>query len=118
MTLREEVEEIMSEYKESTGNFWKPTKKDEFIEGLLINKESHVGQNDSNVYYIEQLDGHEVVQLWGTTILDQRMIPVKIGQQVKITYKGLGEKGKGGKQAPHIWKVEYKDPEVDEIFTK
>jgi hypothetical protein len=37
------------------------------------------------------------------------MIPVKIGQQVRITYKGLGEKGKGGKQAPHIWKVEYKD---------
>lgn len=103
----------MSGYKESTGNFWKPAKKEEFVEGLYINKETEVGENKSNIYYIEQLTDHTVVQLWGTTILDQRMIPVKLGQQVKITYKGLGEKGKGGKQAPHIWKVEYKD--VDDM---
>lgn len=101
----------MSDYRESTGAFWKPTKKDESIEGLYINKETEVGENKSNIYYIERLDNHEMVQLWGTTILDQRMIPVKIGQQVLITYKGLGEKGKGGKHAPHIWKVEYKDPD-------
>jgi hypothetical protein len=110
----------MSDYKESTGNFWKPTKKGEKVEGLYINKETEVGTNKSNIYYIERLSDNEVVQLWGTTILDQRMIPVKIGQQVLITYKGLGEKGKGGKQAPHIWKVEYKDVEnesasVDDI---
>ncbi len=98
----------MSEYKESTGNFWKPTQKGESVEGLYINKETDVGSNKANIYYFEKLKDHEVVQLWGTTILDQRMIPVKIGQQVLITYKGLGEKGKG-KNAPHIWKVEYKD---------
>ena len=102
-------------YKESTGNFWKPEKVEEFVEGLYINKEVHVGQNDSNIYYIEKLEDHEVIQIWGTTILDQRMMPVKIGQQVKITYKGLGEKGKGGKQAPHIWKVEYGTPDIEGI---
>ena len=105
----------MSEYKISSGNFWKPTKEGETLEGLYINKQEHVGTNDSNLYYIEKLEDNEVVQLWGTTVLDQRMMPVKIGQQVKITYKGLGEKGKGGKQAPHIWKVEYKDVDIDEI---
>lgn len=99
----------MSDYKESTGEFWKPTKEGEMIEGLYINKEEHVGQNDSNIYTFETLPKHNVVQVWGTTILDNRMTPVKIGQQVRLTYKGLGEKGKGGKQAPHIWKVEYKD---------
>lgn len=105
----------MNKYRESVGNFWKPTKEGETLEGLYINKESNVGQNSSNIYYIEKLEGHEVVQIWGTTVLDQRMIPVKIGQQVRITYKGLGEKGKGGKQAPHIWKVEYKDVDTDEM---
>jgi len=103
----------MSEYKESTGNVWKPKKAEDAVEGLYIQKAEHVGQNDSNIYYIETLPDHEVVQIWGTTILDQRMIPVKIGQQVRITYKGLGEKGKGGKQAPHIWKVEYKDADTE-----
>jgi len=99
----------VSEYKISEGSFWKPTKEGEVVEGLYINKETEVGENKSNIYYIERLSDHEIIQIWGTTILDQRMIPVRIGQQVRITYKGLGEKGKGGKQAPHIWKVEYKD---------
>lgn len=102
----------MSEYKESTGNFWKPTKEEDFVEGLYVNKEENVGQNSSNIYYIEQLKDHEMIQIWGTTILDQRMAPVKVGQQVRITYKGKGEK-KGGKQAPHIWKVEYKDADIE-----
>ena len=99
------------DYKESTGNFWKPEKIDDSIEGLYTAKEENVGQNDSNMYYVERLDNHEVIQIWGSTVLDQRMIPVKVGQQVRITYKGLGEKGKGGKQAPKLWKVEYKDLE-------
>jgi len=104
----------MSEYKESTGAFWKPVKEGEQLEGLYVNKESNVGPNSSNIYYFEKLDTHEIMQVWGTTILDMRMIPVKIGQQVLITYKGLGQKGKG-KQAPHIWKVEYKDIDLEDI---
>jgi len=99
----------MTNWKESTGNVWKPTKEGDSVMGLYIQKAEHVGQNDSNIYYIETLPDHENIQIWGTTILDQRMIPVKIGQQVRISYKGLGIKGKGGKQAPHIWKVEYAD---------
>jgi len=99
------------DYKESTGNFWKPTEKGEVLEGLYTAKEEHVGQNDSSMYYFELLKNHDILQLWGSTVLDQRMIPVKIGQQVRITYEGLGEKGKGGKQAPKLWKVEYKDLE-------
>jgi len=101
-------------YKESTGNFWTPKKEGETLEGLYINKESNVGPNKSNIYYFEKLEDHESIQVWGTTILDQRMMPVKIGQQVLITYKGLGEKGKG-KNAPHIWKVEYGDVDADDI---
>ena len=106
---------INLQYKESTGAFWKPTKAEEFVEGIYLNKESNVGQNASNIYYIEQLTDKSVIQIWGTTILDQRMAPVKFGHQVKITYKGLGEKGKGGKQAPHIWKVEYGEPDISTL---
>lgn len=101
----------MSKYKEATGNFWKPEKEEEFIEGLLTKVEENVGANNSRVYHIETLEDHINTKLWGTTILDNRMDEVKVGQQVKITYKGRGKKV-GGKQAPHIWKVEYKDVEA------
>jgi hypothetical protein len=100
-------------YRELIGSFWKPQKDGDQVEGLYINKEEHVGQNDSKLYSIERLDNHEIVQIWGTTVLDNRMSLAKIGQQLKITYKGLGQKGKGGKQAPHIWKVEVEDDIVE-----
>lgn len=106
-------------YKTSEGNFWKPEKKGESVEGLYINKDENVGENNSNIYFIEQLKDNEVIQIWGTTILDNRMRIVKIGQQVKITYEGKAEKGSKGKQAPHLWKVQYKNVETDiEDFAK
>lgn len=108
----------MSDYKVSEGNYWKPKEKGEQLEGLLINKEDHVGMNDSWLYTIEELETNDVKQVWGTTVLDMRMLPIKIGQQVRITYEGLGEKGKGGKQAPHIWKVEYKDADIQSASEK
>src|SRR4030043_2274036 len=114
-------------YRESSGAFWKPATKDEFVEGIYLNKETGVGPNKSNVYYIEKLEDKSLVQIWGSTILDMRMIPVTFGQQVKITYKGVAEKGGRGKNKPLLWKVEYGDAdtiektaskEIDEIIDK
>lgn len=101
----------MSDWKEATGNTWKPKKDGDSIQGLLSRVEFNVGPNGSTMYHIEQ-DDNSIIRAWGSTILDQRMSEVKVGKLVKITYKGLGEKGKGGKQAPKIFKVEYKDPEA------
>lgn len=96
-------------YKEATGNTWKPEKDGDFVEGLLTKVESNVGPNESMMYHIEQLGSGDMINVWGAAILDTRMSEVKVGQQVKITFKGLAEKGGRGKNKPKIFKVEYKD---------
>jgi hypothetical protein len=100
----------MGKWMESTGNIWKPKQKEDSVCGLLVSKEENVGDNNSRMYHIEDSETHTVHKVWGSAILDDRMIPVKVGQEVKITYKGLGEASKG-KNPPKIFKVEYRDPE-------
>jgi hypothetical protein len=105
-------------WKEATGNAWKPEKKGESITGILVKVQEKVGPNNSMMYHIEDSESHEIVKVWGSTILDSRMSEVKVGQLVRITFKGLGEKGKGGKQAPKIFKVEFKDVDAFDIAEK
>ena len=90
-------------YKEINPEMWTYNNDGDFIEGVVLNKESEVGENKSWLYSIETLKGVESV--WGSAVLDSRMALVKIGSKVKITYKGLGE-AKSGRNAPKIFKVE------------
>jgi hypothetical protein len=64
------------------------------IEGLLVEKVTGVGPNNSNVYVLEDVGG-ERKGVWGTAILDQRFKNKPIGTEVKIVYKGK-VKGKTG----------------------
>jgi|TARA_Y100000296_G_scaffold45780_1_gene52474 hypothetical protein len=82
---------------------WKYEKDGDSIEGILTQKQDNIGINNSMLYSIETPEG--IRSVWGSAVLDSRMIAVKIGEMVKITYKGLGE-AKGGKNAPKIFKVE------------
>lgn len=65
------------------------------IIGLYVGKDEHIGENDSTVYRIET-DG-VTISVWGSTVLDARMTQVKIGNEVRIVYKGSkpSEKRKG-----------------------
>ena len=56
------------------------------ITGILFNKKENVGANNSMVYEIEI--GDEIFGVWGTSILDQKMSKVEVGDEVKITYNG------------------------------
>ena len=96
-------------YKEVNPDFWTYDKEGDFIEGILIKKQEKVGENESMLYTIENADGMKNV--WGSAILDQRMTLVNVGEQIKITYKGIGEQKKKGKNPPKIFKVEV-DKEV------
>lgn len=91
-------------YKEINPEMWEYKDEEDFIEGALISSESNVGVNDSMLYSIEISEG-VIKNVWGSAILDSRMKLVKVGEKVKITYKGLGE-AKGGHKAPKIFKVE------------
>lgn len=90
-------------YKEINPTIWEYSNDGDFIEGVVLNKEDNVGENKSWLYSIETPEG--VKSVWGSAILDSRMALIKIGNKVKITYKGLGE-AKAGRNAPKIFKVE------------
>lgn len=91
-------------YKEINPELWAYEKDGDSIEGVLVAKESEVGENKSWMYNIETSEG-QVKNVWGSAVLDSRMKFIKIGDKIKITYKGLGE-SKAGRNAPKIFKVE------------
>lgn len=98
-----------NEWKENTGGTWKPEKKEDSIEGLLTDIQHNIGVNNSTMYTVQEKESGENIGVWGSTVLDQRMKGISIGMDVRIVYKGLGE-AKGGKQAPKLWAVFFKEP--------
>ena len=89
-------------YKEINPGEWKYEEDGDFIEGILVSIKREVGPNKAMLYSI---DNGTILNVWGSTILDSKLCFGKIGDKVKITYKGLGEK-KQGQNAPKIFKVE------------
>ena len=90
-------------YQEISPENWVYDKDGDFIEGVLVQVQENIGPNDSMLYSIETPEG--VKNVWGATVLDQRMALVNVGEKIKITFKGLGE-AKPGKNAAKIFKVE------------
>lgn len=90
-------------YQEINPTDWKYESDGDFIEGYLVRVQNDVGVNKSNLYSVETPDG--VKNVWGATILDSRMALTKVGDKVKITFKGLAEP-QSGKNAAKIFKVE------------
>ena len=102
---------MTQDWKENVGGTWKPEKKDDEVVGILVDVETGVGRNGSTMYTVEQSSNHETVNIWGSTVLDSRMKGIKVGEEVRIVYKGLGDK-QPGKNPPKLWQVFHRDPEV------
>jgi len=90
-------------YEEINPSIWTYENDGDFIEGFYVGKKEELGVNEATLYSLETING--VKNVWGSAILDPKMAFVKVGDKVKITYKGLGEK-KAGKNAPKLFKVE------------
>ena len=100
-TVEKEVTDKMT-FEEIQTGAWKPENKGDEIIGVLINVEKDVGANSSMVYSIEV--ENKSISVWGSTVLDSKMVAAKIGDKVKIVYDGLGEK-QPGKNAPKLFNV-------------
>jgi len=83
---------------------WKPVKEGDQIVGVLLRKEPRSGDISAR-YHIENRSG--IHMLWGSTVLDDRMSYVKVGQIVKIEYKGTTSNKKG--RDVHLYKIEVAD---------
>jgi hypothetical protein len=70
---------------------------------MLVNKEpKDENSGISAKYYIENEKG--TFFAWGSTVLDDRMQYVKVGQKIRITYEGKTKNKRG--QDVNLFKVE------------
>ena len=93
----------MDEWKTIEPGVWKPEKEGDQIMGVLASKEP----KDENTglsarYYLETKKGMFFV--WGTAVIDDRMQYVKIGDKVRITFKGKTTNKRN--QTVNLFKVE------------
>lgn len=77
---------MTDEWTKVQSDVWNPDEGAE-ISGVYLEKATEVGQNKSNLYKIEVEPG-KVVGIWGCKVLDDALVAVKIGSQVKIKFKG------------------------------
>ena len=89
-------------FEEVEVDAWIPKEKGNELIGTLVNVQKDVGANKSILYSIEV--DEKPISVWGSTVLDPKMVVVKIGDKVKIVYDGLGEK-QPGKNAPKLFSV-------------
>jgi len=89
-------------FEENNPGIWEYKDDGDMIEGKLLKIQSDVGPSDSMLYTLE-VDG-KPINFWGTTILDQRMVGINVGDLIQVIFKGLGE-AKAGKNAPKIFQV-------------
>ena len=75
----------------------------ESIQGVLKAKKSDVGPNNSMAYYIEDAERKQWL-VWGSTVLDNRLELVNVGETIRITRKDDQLNTK--KQPTKIFKVE------------
>ena len=72
---------------------WKPTKEEETLQGVLTKKESRTDQR-SGFYHIQD-NNQQLHLVWGSAVLDRAMEPVKVDDEVRITYQGTKESKHG-----------------------
>lgn len=102
----------MSQWQEIGGDSSEMWNREGSIEGLLVNRQSNVGPNNSMKYNLKTDKGD--IGVWGSTVLDTKMELITNGSLVRITYLGQQTPKSGGKPY-HDFKVEAKPPEFTEV---
>jgi len=89
-----------------TPEVWKPEKPGEQITGVLTNKTPKTDKISAR-YYVKNKAGVQL--LWGSAVLDHRLLSVEPGTPVRITYMGVEKNSKN--QDMKMFEVEV--PEKD-----
>jgi len=77
------------EWVSTEPQIWKEEEKGDTIEGKLVGKREKGGKYGNASYLIENDEGVRVV--FGTTVLENRMEAVNIGDIVRIVFKGMAK---------------------------
>jgi hypothetical protein len=92
----------MSEWKNIEGDVFRFEVAGDCIEGILKGVEDSL-QFKNKVYKIETKEGNKTV--FGTVVLDQKMIGISVGTEVKIEYTGEKVNKKKGQNAIKLFDV-------------
>jgi len=102
--------------KIDVGNTWDFKEKGEGAEftGIFVDRDEHVGENDSNVYNFKTKDG-DIIGVWGSTILDVRLKNLEKGEEVKIVYLGQAKSEKRKGKTYHNFDVYHRMPGFEKV---
>lgn len=95
-------------YKEvsALGGAKKFSEKGQVVEGKLVEIQTEVGPNESNIYVLDTSKGRE--SYWGANALDPLMKNVAIGKKVRITCTDTDYKFPNGRRGKNF-KVEIEE---------
>lgn len=99
----------MENWKTIEPKIWngKDEKEGDTISGVLIGKEPKDEIKETSARYFVENEGG-IFLLWGSAVLDDRMNYVKVGDKIRITYKGKDKNKKG--QPLKLYRVEVAMP--------
>lgn len=73
---------------------WSPERPGDTIEGELVEKKFNVGKWNHNLYVIKRADD-SCRDVWGCYRLDKKMDEIRVGDIIRIRYKGEITKSDG-----------------------
>jgi hypothetical protein len=77
------------------GETWKPENIGDSIQGQYVAKQEDVGPNSSNMYTLRTAEGDR--DIWGSAVIDNKFRSLRIDQEVKVEFLGLGKAAPGKK---------------------
>ena len=75
-------------FKKIEPKIWKPEKEGDCIEGILVERGQNPSYENTQIYCLS-ISPEIQITVYGTTILDDRMRYIKIGNKVKIVFQGI-----------------------------
>lgn len=77
----------METWKKIEPELWRPLEEGDEISGILIGIDEDIGKFGSTIYHIETEAGKQL-NFFGSTVLTDKMKYVKVGDKIKIVFKG------------------------------
>jgi len=87
---------------------WKHEKEGDSVEGFYLAMQKEVGEYKSNAYKLEGTDGKKWV-VFGNNVLDDKMQVAKVGDLIRIVFKGKGGEESVGKKKYNIYELQIDD---------
>ncbi len=87
---------------------WKHDKEGDAVEGFYLAMQKEVGEYKSNAYKLESKDGKKWL-VFGSNVLDDKMQFAKVGDLIRIVYKGKGGEESNKKKQYNIYELQIDD---------